>query len=51
MQIEVEAPHTTGENEIATAINAALDEPPCDWQSWQVGLATIVAVKAKGTKP
>jgi hypothetical protein len=42
----VDVPATTGENEVETAINAALDEPPCDWGEWIVGAATIQGVEA-----
>lgn len=44
-EIEVTVPATTGENEVSTAINAALDEPPCDWGDWEVGAAIIVTVR------
>ena len=44
VQIEIETPHTTGENEVERAINAALDEPPCDWGEWCVGYASITQV-------
>jgi len=43
--IEVSAPHTTTEAEISNAINAALDEPPCDWQDWTVGAANVTGVR------
>jgi len=44
VSIEITAPHTTTENEIERAINAALDEPPCDWSDWIVGYATIQGI-------
>lgn len=47
IQLVVEAEHTTGEAEIANAINEALDEPPCDWGDWEVSLASVVDVKLK----
>jgi hypothetical protein len=45
LQITVTVPATTGESEVERAINAALDEPPCDWEDWEVGLASITDVK------
>lgn len=45
LTIEVTAPATVGENEISAAINAALDEPPCDWDDWEVGAAIITAIR------
>lgn len=42
LEIEVEVPATTGESEVEQAINAALDEPPCEWEDWKVGPATVV---------
>lgn len=44
LQLAVETPHTTGESEVADAINAALDEPPADWGEWGVGCADVVGV-------
>lgn len=44
-ELEVEVPATVGENEVSTAINAALDEPPCEWGDWVVGPASIVDVR------
>lgn len=44
LQLTVTAPATVSENEISNAINAALDEPYCDWGDWLVGAAVIVDV-------
>ena len=44
LQIEVEVPAVVGENEVSNAINAALEEPPCDWGDWTVGAAVITRV-------
>ncbi len=44
LSLTVDVPVTTGENEVETAINAALDEPPCDWGTWFVGAVEITAV-------
>lgn len=43
--VEVTVPAATGESEVAAAVNAALDEPPCDWGEWEVGPATIAEVR------
>jgi hypothetical protein len=43
--ITVIVPAATGENEVSNAINAALEEPPCDWGVWTVGAALITDVK------
>lgn len=48
LTIDVTVPATTGENEIEEALNAALDEPPCDWEEWTVGRLKITEVKARG---
>jgi hypothetical protein len=48
LQLIVEAPTTTGESEVENALNAALDEPPCDWGNWTVGAARIIAVDVEG---
>ena len=45
LQIEVEVDARVGESEVGSAINAALDEPPCDWGDWTVGAAVIVKVE------
>lgn len=45
IKLTVDVPVTTGENEVETAINGALDEPPCDWGDWVVGAATIEDVE------
>lgn len=44
LEITVTVPATTGESEVQLAINDALNEPPCDWGDWVVGLATITTV-------
>ena len=44
LHITVTVPATVGESEVENAINAALDEPPCDWGDWTVDGATIVGV-------
>jgi hypothetical protein len=41
LEIQVTAPAATGEWEIERAINAALDEPPCEWGEWKVGAAVV----------
>lgn len=43
LQIEVLVPAVTTEADVSGAINAALDEPPCSWEDWEVGAAVIVA--------
>jgi len=42
IQIEVETPSDISEHKVANAINAALEEPPCDWGNWTVGIARVV---------
>lgn len=47
-QIEVSVPDTTSENEVETALNAALDESPetgLDWSDWEVGALVIINVR------
>jgi hypothetical protein len=44
LTLEVRAPVLTGEAEVANAINAALDEPACDWGDWAVSAAVITSV-------
>ena len=52
MTLKIEVPAATGENEVETAINAALDEPPCDWGEWTVGAAIITNVeRSRRAKP
>lgn len=41
LTLAVTVPVTTGDSEVERAVNAALDEPPCDWGDWQVGAAVI----------
>ena len=48
LSLTVTAPTTTGERDIANAVNAALDEPPCDWGEWMVGAAMVTDVKLTG---
>jgi hypothetical protein len=45
LSITVTVPAAVGENEVETEINAALNEPPCDWGEWTVGPAIIIDVK------
>jgi hypothetical protein len=42
LEINVEVPDNTPDMAVLTAIDAALDEPPCDWGDWTVGAAAIV---------
>jgi hypothetical protein len=42
LQIDIEAPTKYSGEDIAEAINAALDEPPCEWGDWTVGGARVV---------
>lgn len=42
--IQVTVPAVVGESEVEREINAALDEPPCDWGEWEVGAALITCV-------
>ena len=44
IEIEVMVPAGTNEAEVADCINAALDEPPCDWTDWAVGAAIVKSV-------
>jgi len=48
-QLEVTTDARVGESTVEEAINAALDEPPCEWGDWYVGIAKIVKV-TKGKK-
>jgi len=45
LTLEVVASNTTSENEITTSLNAALDEPPCDWGEWEVGSIVVADVR------
>jgi hypothetical protein len=45
LQVSVTVPAEAGESEVESAINAALDEPPCYWGDWVVGAATIISVE------
>lgn len=48
LQMEVRVPDTTGENEVETSLNAALDESPetgLNWGDWQVGALLVTAVQ------
>ena len=48
IQVTVRVPGTTGENEVETALNAALDETPengLDWGEWEVGAVTVIDVQ------
>ena len=44
LQLQVKAPIETGSNEIESAVNAALDEPPCDWEDWTLGYASVTGI-------
>ncbi|HZZ17172.1 MAG TPA: hypothetical protein VFE08_14555 [Candidatus Sulfotelmatobacter sp.] len=47
LQVQVTVPVTTGENEVETALNAALDESPetgLYWDDWYVGALEIIKV-------
>ncbi len=44
VELFVTVPVVTPESEVEQAINAALDEPPCDWQDWYVSGVSIVKV-------
>ena len=44
-ELRVTVPKVTGESDVENAINAALDEPPCDWGIWTVGAACITGVE------
>lgn len=44
LQVEITVPVTVGESEVERELNAALDEPPCDWGNWTVGAVSIVGV-------
>lgn len=47
IQIDIEVPVEVGESTVEREINAALDEPPCDWGNWTVGLAIVTkAIRA-----
>lgn len=50
VEIQVEVPANVGESAVEQEINAALDEPPCDWEGWTVGAARITNVKASTKK-
>jgi hypothetical protein len=45
LQIDVTIPTATTEEEVKEAINAALDEPPCNWGEWVVGAARAVTAQ------
>ena len=40
--LDVTVPKGTSDEEVETAINNALNEPPCDWEDWMVGSAYVV---------
>lgn len=44
LQMEVRVPDTTGENEVETELNAAIDEDPY-WGEWEVGALTVMSVR------
>lgn len=44
LELQVTVPATTGESEVERAVNAALDEPPCDWGDWTVGEVVITKI-------
>ena len=41
--LDVTVPLGVGESEVENAINAVLNEPPCDWETWTVGAAVITS--------
>lgn len=45
VELEVIADSEVHPDEVAAAINAALDEPPCSWGTWVVGAAWATIVK------
>jgi hypothetical protein len=45
LRIMVSVPTDVHPNDVAEAINARLDEPPCDWGVWTVGGAEVVKEK------
>ena len=45
LEVEVEIPANIGESEVEAAINAALEEPPCEWGDWSVGAAVITKAR------
>lgn len=45
LQLTVTVPAATAERDVEAAIDAALDEPPCDWGVWKVGGVEITAVR------
>ncbi len=45
LEIEVVVPAATSENEVAIALNQALDEPLCDWGDWEIGALRITRVR------
>ncbi len=45
LTLQVTAPATTGESDIEHALNAALNEPPCDWGTWTVGFVQVSRVE------
>ena len=45
MWIDVTVPITTTDENVEESINAALDEPPCDWGDWVVGAARVVTAQ------
>lgn len=44
VQIQVEVPESAKAEEVITQIDAALNEPPCDWGEWSVGFSEVVKV-------
>ncbi len=45
IQLTVTAPAVAGESEVCRAVDAALDEPPCDWGEWSVSMASVIKVE------
>jgi hypothetical protein len=41
LYLEVEVPKNTKPADVAEALNAALDEPPCEWGEWTVGAVLV----------
>lgn len=45
LTVEVIVPVLTTENEVSDALNAAFDEPPCEWGDWEVGGLSVIKVE------
>jgi hypothetical protein len=47
----VTTPYADKAEGVENAINAALDEPPCDWGKWVVGAALVVLSEEQPGSP